>query len=281
MDSDNATLLQRLSPIIAPRVAARMKEESPERARTISDDEALRLIGLTLEALTKAIARDPPSAYADFWGEWSYERSRTGVPFEHMRKVLTVFHEVVLDALKEARATEPLLQVQALEQCCVLFQSGVFALFRGYQEGKDELIKAQEVSIRQLSTPIMPVYKGVLVVPLIGVIDAERASEMTSQLLSGVSRARCNVVILDITGVPLIDADTAHRLIGAARAVELLGARLVLVGVTPRAAQALVHLGVEAGALRTLADLQSGLEYALRIQGLEIAPRSRGSDRYP
>src|SRR5262249_1572113 len=121
-------------------------------------------------------------------------------------------------------------------------------------------------SIEQLSTPIIPVYEGVIVVPLVGVVDAERASHMIEQILGGVSRARAAVVIVDLTGVPIIDAEVADHLIRTAQAVRLLGSK---------AARALVDRQADRGVMRTLPDLQSGIEHALRTLGLAIGPRRR------
>jgi rsbT co-antagonist protein RsbR len=124
------------------------------------------------------------------------------------------------------------------------------------------LLAAQEQTIRELSTPMIPLDAGVLVVPLVGRIDRVRAAALLEHLLAGVAERRATTAILDITGVPVVDADVAAALVHAAHAVRLLGARALLTGVRPEVATTLVDLGVDLRGLVTLGTLQSGLAWA-------------------
>jgi len=137
------------------------------------------------------------------------------------------------------------------------------------QEEQQALLRS---TIRELSTPIIPVYKGILVLPLVGSIDSRRASEVTERLLEAIAAQQADIVIIDITGVSIIDTSTANHLLMTTRAANLLGSRVVLVGMGPEIAQTIVHLGVELGGLITLADLQAGIAYALGQIGLGIQP---------
>jgi rsbT co-antagonist protein RsbR len=127
-------------------------------------------------------------------------------------------------------------------------------------------------TIRELSTPIIPVYEGILVLPLVGAIDSRRGSEITERLLEEIAEQQADMVIIDITGVSLIDTSTANHLLMTTRAANLLGSRVILVGMGPEIAQTIVHLGVELNGLTTLADLQAGIAYALAQIGLGIQP---------
>lgn len=127
-------------------------------------------------------------------------------------------------------------------------------------------------TIRELSTPIIPVYEGILVLPLVGAIDSRRATEITERLLEEIAAQQAEIVIIDITGVSLIDTSTANHLLMTTRAANLLGSRVVLVGMGAEIAQTIVQLGVELHGLVTLADLQAGIAYALRRIGLAIQP---------
>src|SRR6185369_11777672 len=104
---------------------------------------------------------------------------------------------------------------------------------------QDRVLEEQEATLRELGTPIIPISAEILVMPLIGTIDAPRASRLTEALLDGIREARAKVAILDITGARNVGAETADALLRAARAVRLLGARVVLTGVTPEVAKAL------------------------------------------
>jgi anti-anti-sigma factor len=131
--------------------------------------------------------------------------------------------------------------------------------------------------LRQVSTPLMPVIEGILVMPIVGEIDARRASQIMETLMQGVVRAGADTVILDITGVPLVDTNVANALVLAARSVRLLGAQAILVGITPEVAQTLVGLGADLGELLTRGDLQSGITYALKRHGYWL--QRNGADR--
>ncbi|HEU4411799.1 MAG TPA: GAF domain-containing protein [Polyangiaceae bacterium] len=126
--------------------------------------------------------------------------------------------------------------------------------------------------VRELSTPVIPVHDRILVLPLIGGIDAARSVQIMDALLSAVQREGASVVIVDVTGVPMVDSNVANHLMQAIRSVSLLGAKCVLVGISAMVAQTIVHLGIELGGAVTRGNLQAGIAYALRLLDLEIRP---------
>lgn len=126
-----------------------------------------------------------------------------------------------------------------------------------------ELIEAQQAALRELGTPLFPVAEGVVVMPLIGAIDSNRAQQILEGLLEGVARQRAAMAIIDITGVKVVDTQVAGALLRAAQAVRLLGAEVVLTGISPEVAQTLVQIGADMSALTTRGSLQSGMAYAL------------------
>jgi rsbT co-antagonist protein RsbR len=119
-------------------------------------------------------------------------------------------------------------------------------------------------TVRELSSPVLPVLDGILVMPLIGVIDLARATVILNSLLQAIEQHRAHMVIMDVTGVPLLDTQGARVLLQAADAGKLLGAQLILVGLRPELAQTLIALGLSLSNLLTLADLQSGVIYAVQ-----------------
>ncbi|WP_287156708.1 STAS domain-containing protein, partial [Chloroflexus sp.] len=131
-------------------------------------------------------------------------------------------------------------------------------------------IEAQQQTIRELSTPILPLYEGILVVPLVGAIDSFRAGQMMERLLTTVAERQSDIVIIDITGVPVIDTAVASYLLQTARAAQLIGAQVILVGIGPEIAQTIVQLGVDLGHILIGANLQSGIELAFRRLGRQI-----------
>jgi PAS domain S-box-containing protein len=132
------------------------------------------------------------------------------------------------------------------------------------QRLQEDLIQAQAAALQELSTPLIPISDTVLVMPLIGRIDARRASQILETLLTGIQSQQADLAIIDITGVNVVDTQVAQALIQAARAVKLLGAQVVLTGLRPEVAQTLVSLGVDLTDIVTRGTLQSGIAYGLR-----------------
>jgi PAS domain S-box-containing protein len=127
---------------------------------------------------------------------------------------------------------------------------------------QEQIIGAQAAALAELSTPLIPISDQVLVMPLIGAIDTQRAQQVLEALLRGIEQSRARIAILDITGVPVVDTQVAKILIIAAHGVRLLGAEIVLTGIRPEVAQTLVGLGVDLGGVVTRSTLQRGIAYA-------------------
>lgn len=189
-------------------------------------------------------------------GEWAHrvevnsgdEVGKLGVAFNEMAERLGTTYAHLQQSLAEREERTGALQ-KALDE---VQQS---------HAAQDRLLQM----IREMSTPVIPVQQGVLVMPLVGVIDTARAQSVLAALLAAVEAERARVVILDITGVPMVDTAVAQALLQAARAARLLGTTPVLVGITPQVAETIVSLGVDLSDLVTKADLQSGVEYALQL----------------
>jgi PAS domain S-box-containing protein len=126
-----------------------------------------------------------------------------------------------------------------------------------------QLVERLRLAVDELSTPVLEVWKNVLVMPIVGVIDTERSAQMTERLLAALTEHACHYVIVDVTGVATVDTSTADRLIKMARAVELLGAQCIISGIQPSVAQTLVALGVDFTSLLTQRNLKHALELCL------------------
>ncbi len=142
-----------------------------------------------------------------------------------------------------------------------------------------EIVEAQRRVIRELSTPIIPVADNIIVMPLVGTIDTARSQQIMESLLQGIKQYKARIVIIDITGVPMVDTGVADHLLQSAKAASLLGSQVVLAGISPEVAQTIVHLGVDLTDIATKSDLQSGIEYALGKMGRYIGTRKDGSGK--
>lgn len=130
---------------------------------------------------------------------------------------------------------------------------------------QEQLVQRQRDEILELSTPVIQVWDKVLVLPIIGTLDSLRASRLTESLLERISTEQAEVVILDVSGVPAIDTDVAQHLLKTVEAARLMGTVSVLCGVRPETAQAMVHLGIDLGNLRSRTTLKEALQLALQL----------------
>jgi PAS domain S-box-containing protein len=138
----------------------------------------------------------------------------------------------------------------------------------------EEQIRQQSNDIMEMSTPVMQVWQGVVVAPIIGSLDSSRTQQFMEQLLNRIVETNSPVALVDITGVPTIDTQTAQHLIETISAVRLLGAQVVLTGVRPAIAQTLVHLGIDLSNIMTRASLSAGLLVALDILNLKVVRKN-------
>jgi PAS domain S-box-containing protein len=135
---------------------------------------------------------------------------------------------------------------------------------------QQEVIDAQRAALRELSSPIIPVMEGIIVLPLIGSIDTGRAREITRTLLRGISEHRAKIIIMDITGVPVVDSGVADHLNKSIQAARLKGAQAIITGMSDAVAETIVDLGIDWAELQTLRDLQTGLTEAIRRLDIDI-----------
>jgi anti-anti-sigma regulatory factor len=131
---------------------------------------------------------------------------------------------------------------------------------------QERVIAAQTAALAELSTPLIPISEQIVVMPLIGVVDPQRAERVLVTLLQGVQGSRARVAILDITGVPVVDSSVAEALVRAASSVRLLGAEVVLTGIRPDVARSLIELGLDLSTLITRGTLESGIAYAMTLE---------------
>lgn len=132
---------------------------------------------------------------------------------------------------------------------------------------QEQMLRIQEETLRSISTPLLPIAPGVLVVPLVGRMTRERADQVIETLLHGVSDQQARIAIFDVTGVSEAGAEVTDALVRAARSVRLLGAEIVITGIRPSVAQALVQIDAELGGIVTRGTLERGVAYALSARG--------------
>lgn len=198
-----------------------------------------------------------------------FAHERIGLPLKwymgsYSRYLLLVLHGLLddMDDANQAARTYESLQK-------IVFFDATLAIDTYMAKQMDALVRHQH-AIRELSTPVIRVFSGVLLLPLVGTIDSLRAQQIMQTVLSRVADERARVLILDIAGVPVVDTQVADYLLKATAAVRLLGGHVVLTGISPQVARTIVELGVDISAMETRNTLSSGIELALDLVGKRV-----------
>lgn len=144
--------------------------------------------------------------------------------------------------------------------------------FDTFVSSREQMIREQERTILELSTPVVQLWDRILALPVVGTVDTLRTQQIMEDLLQKIVDTGSEVVLIDITGVPVVDTSVARHLLQTCTAARLLGAEVILVGISPRIAQTLVHLGVDLGEVTTRASLAKGLEMALLHTRQQVVP---------
>ncbi|HEU4535506.1 MAG TPA: STAS domain-containing protein, partial [Polyangiaceae bacterium] len=214
--------------------------------------ERVDLLGLLLAQAAISVENARPHARAHEVNEQLQQLN------EALERQVAARTEEIARVTEELRAANVELSVELAERRRAEAQRAAL---------QAEIVRMQALQLAELSTPVIPITEGILVMPLIGTMDAARARSMLEAALAGAHARRARVLILDITGMKLVDAAVAESLARAASALRMLGADVVLTGVSAGVAQALVGLDVDLGPLVTKATLELGIAYALSRVG--------------
>lgn len=195
---------------------------------------------------------------------------RIGLPVKSYLGMYNFYLRAVTTRLNEAFPSEPdrVLAIFLSLMKLTFFDIGL--AIDTYIFSRERTILEQQRAIQELPTPVLPFREGMLLVPIIGLIDSRRARSLTEQLLGAIRVERAKVVIIDITGVQAVDSQVANHLVQTIEAASLMGARAILAGISPEIAQTMVRLGIDAERFSTVGDLQSGIDLADRLLGYRL-----------
>ena len=195
---------------------------------------------------------------------------------------LGAFHQMMLVIAKELVEHASLPPTEATE-CSVSLRKVSFfdigIIVDVLVDERERVISAQQDALRELSTPVLQLRERLLVLPIIGMIDTLRAKQLTDNLLLSIRDNRAKVVVMDITGVAAVDSKVANHLIQTVTAARLMGAMVILTGLSAEVARSLVAIGVDLSRINTIGDLQGGLEEAERLLGYKVASLDKPTPR--
>ena len=190
---------------------------------------------------------------------------------------LVALKRVLIQRLLQENATGTITHFGELLTTLEFAIDGLSALiYEIYAETRERIIAQQSLSLLELSTPVVRLWDRVVMVPLVGVIDTARARQVTERLLDAIAKYESIVAIIDVTGVPILDTSVAGHLMKTVAAAQMLGARVVMTGISPDGAQTLVKLGVNFSEIPTRATLRAGVAEALLLVGKRIVSVEEG-----
>src|SRR5436309_1939737 len=242
----------------AELLTAMSKEEIFAEATAVYDNYVEALESGTLEAL---------QAYARNLSERIIPR---GVETHEVIGIVLLLRDVLARSLFAKYQTDSALLDRILDAYEPAANRVAMTVAVGFVQERERVIREQQEAIRVLSTPVLQVRERLLILPIIGVIDPQRARQLTEQLLRGIRTNRAKVVVIDITGVPVMDETVANHLVQTVEAARLLGATVIITGLSSEIAQTLVTIGVDLGKMHTVGDLQGGIEEAERALGYKV-----------
>jgi rsbT co-antagonist protein RsbR len=262
---------RRLEPGIEAVFDAVMAEilEAEELRDLTTDEQRLARLRPALRQYMDALREDRASSYLNDLMGRVRQRAEEGLPYETLvvafmaleRALARQIPIIYRGGTAIGHVRDALLRLGYIQQV---------ATANAYLEGKEATIRAQQQAMLALSTPVVELWQGVLALPLVGTIDTGRARQITQRLLRTIRDTQARVVILDITGVPLVDTGVANHLMKTIAAARLLGARGIIVGISPEIADTLITLNIEFTGIETYFSLRQGLEAALSQLGMSV-----------
>lgn len=245
-------------------------EEKDDRLLHLMSDQVVNETLREFAELMVSNLIESEADYEDRLADLSEKVVRFGWSITSVVKIINHFAQIVYQVLDEHN----LIQTDNIHDYMGIFSKWITPMSEGiisaYSETWERTVSLQKIALQELSASLIPVFDKISVMPLVGTIDTDRAKLIMENLLEGIVQHRAEVVLLDITGVPLVDTMVAHHLIQASDAVRLIGAKCIIVGIRPEIAQTIVTLGINLSEIYTSSTLQRGVEQALEWTNRKI-----------
>lgn len=249
-----------------------------QRGLTPATEQAVEMAEL-LAALAQALGddlepflRDDAHPLAALLRSASQVRAERGFTSEESLLYLQTCKEALVAALH----VDPQAQHEATQRIERLMDRCVRVLVGSFVAAREELIRRQGESLREVSTPVISLWDSILLLPLVGVVDSVRAQQISERLLMSIAQSEAEVTLIDVTGVPVMDTSVARHILKTVTAAEMLGTRVILTGISPSTAQTMVKLGIDMSGVPTRASLKSGVALALSMTRRRIVDAAAG-----
>jgi len=248
----------------------RTKEEADDRVVRLVSDRVFHATSKEFIDLIISNFKGSSKEYKEKLTDFAEKVVRLGWPLTFVTKGLHTFNSIVFEAMQKDEIIIPDNQMDFViefDRWAAPMSNEIVSI---YSSTWERTVSLQKMALQELSAPLIPVFEGITVMPLVGTIDTDRAKQIMENLLKGAVKHRSEVVLIDITGVPVVDTMVAHHIIQAAEAVRLIGAKCMLVGIRPEIAQTIVNLGINLNQFTTKNNLKRGIEAALELTNKKI-----------
>lgn len=247
-----------------------MRTEADERAFQAMSDQMFAKTSSEFIQLVMSNFSDSEEKFHERAVDFSEKIVRLGWPLTMITEGLRVFGQIVERGMQRVGAIDQHSYIDFTAE----INNWMFPMYKtiteAYTTSWERTVSLQKIALQELSAPLIPVFDKISVMPLVGTIDTERAKQIMENLLEGVVSHRAEVVLIDITGVPVVDTMVAHHIIQAAEAVRLVGAKCTIVGIRPEIAQTIVNLGINLEDVTTTSTMKKGVEQALAMTSRKI-----------
>ena len=263
--------------VVAGRVSDHVQEfydwlkTQPEYDEYFSDEQVQKRVeGLVINYWNQFFRAEIDEQYMLSRQRVGTTHARIGLPLSTYFAAMNVFLGIFIEAEEPTRAgpdgtsnlTKALMKQVHMDTAVVV---------ETYSQYVSETISLQSKSLMEMSTPVTQIWNGILLLPIVGIVDSKRAQDIMNAALAKIADTQARVFIMDISGVPVVDTAVANHLIKITKATRLMGCSCTISGVSPAIAQTIVQLGIEVGAVKTTATMKDALSDAFNRLGLEIS----------
>ncbi len=195
--------------------------------------------------------------------------ARIGLPPQAYLSAMNTIENIFADAMAKA-GREPTELAEGLRSVGKLLRLDTTVIIEEFMRITGEIIGQQSKALMEMSTPVTAIWQDILMLPIVGLIDSQRSMDIMNAMLTKIAETRSRVIILDISGVGVVDTGVANHLIKITKATKLMGCECTISGVSPAIAQTIVELGIDVGDIKTNATLRDALEDAFRTTGIDL-----------
>ena len=248
-------------------------ETQPEFDQFFAEPETLRRVkGLQTDYWNVFMKGDVHDEYVDSRRRIGEAHARIGLPLNTYFAGMNMFLELLIEVVRESdMSAEGQLACQEAVTKLLHFDSAL--VVETYNRLVEETLTAQSKSLMEMSTPVTQIWNGILLLPIVGIIDSKRARDVMNATLAKIGDSQARIFILDISGVGVVDTAVANHIIKITKATRLMGCECTISGVSPSIAQTIVDLGIEVGDIKTTATMKDALADAFHRVGAEISQK--------